>query len=85
MMAGDPARGGVPDHAPDFALDRALDWPGLMRVGIGQLKLMPDAFWRLTPAELALLLGERSGPKPMSRAALRALAQDFPDRGMNGG
>ena len=29
-----------------------LDWPGLMRAGLGQLRLTPDAFWRLTPIEL---------------------------------
>ena len=39
-----------------------MDWPGLLRVGIGParlggLGLTPAEFWALTPAELALMLG----------------------------
>lgn len=57
-----------------------LDWPGLMRVGISGLRLMPDAFWRLTPAELWLMLGDASGVKPLGRAQLAALRAAWPDR-----
>ena len=29
-----------------------IDWPGLLRVGLHQLRLEPAVFWRLTPMEL---------------------------------
>lgn len=35
-----------------------MDWPALMRAGVQGLGLQPDAFWRLTPAELQLMLGD---------------------------
>ena len=58
-----------------------LDWPGLMRVGIGQLGLAPEVFWRLTPAELHMLAApDQPGPVPFTRARLDALVQSFPDR-----
>lgn len=57
-----------------------LDWPGLMRAGMRQLRLTPDQFWRLTPAELALMLGVGTGAQPMSRARLDALSRDWPDQ-----
>lgn len=56
-----------------------LDWAGLMRVGIRGLGLRPAEFWRLTPAELALMLGETSGTRPLSRARLNELAARWPD------
>jgi len=34
-----------------------FDWSELMRAGLIGLGLQPDAFWKLTPAELSLLLG----------------------------
>lgn len=58
---------------------RRLDWPGLMRSGIGGLRLAPDAFWRLTPAELRLLLGVDAAGAPLTRARLAELAAAFPD------
>ena len=58
-----------------------FDWHGLMRVGIGQLGLAPEVFWRLTPAELRILAGpDQAGPEPFTRARLDALVQAFPDR-----
>ena len=56
-----------------------LDWPGLMRAGIRGLGLKPEDFWKLSPAELALMLGEGAGPPPMGRARLEALLTRFPD------
>ena len=56
-----------------------LDWPGLMRAGLCGLGLHPDAFWRLTPAELALMLGVGTRPAPLGRAGLEALLARFPD------
>jgi uncharacterized phage protein (TIGR02216 family) len=57
-----------------------IDWPGLMRVGIGQLGLAPEVFWRLTPAELHMLTGpDQPVPVPFSRARLDALVQGIAD------
>ena len=57
-----------------------IDWGGLMRAGLGGLRLTPGAFWALTPAELRLMLGRDAGPAPLSRAALDELARAFPDQ-----
>jgi uncharacterized phage protein (TIGR02216 family) len=56
-----------------------LDWPGLLRAGLCQLRLAPAVFWALTPAELQLMLGAQAGPAPMTRARLAALEQAYPD------
>lgn len=56
-----------------------FEWPILMRAGMRGLGLRPAEFWALTPAELALLLGEDSGELPMDRAGLEALEARFPD------
>ncbi|MFW5881584.1 MAG: rcc01693 family protein [Roseicyclus sp.] len=55
-----------------------FDWPALMRAGLGDLGLAPEAFWRLSPAEFLTLLGG-AGPAPMGRSAFEALAARFPD------
>jgi uncharacterized phage protein (TIGR02216 family) len=56
-----------------------LDWPGLMRAGMLGLGLAPDAFWRLTPVELRILLGAEALAPPLTRARLEELARSFPD------
>ncbi len=56
-----------------------FDWPGLMRAGVA-LGLKPAEFWRLTPAELSMLLGKEGGAAPLSRAGLEALAAAYPDQ-----
>lgn len=52
-----------------------------MGAGLGLLRLSPDAFWRMTPRELAAaiaaLLPAPAGPLP--RAGLEALMARFPD------
>lgn len=58
----------------------ALDWPGLMRAGMAGLGLTPDAFWRLTPAELALMLGDPGAVRPMERSNFEALRRAWPDK-----
>ena len=55
-----------------------LDWPALMRAGLGGLGLKPDEFWRLTPAELRIMLGVRIVP-PLTRARLEELVRAYPD------
>lgn len=57
-----------------------FDWPGLLRLGLGSLKLRPDEFWALTPVELLLMLGaEPGGDAPLGRARLEELVREFPD------
>ena len=57
-----------------------FDWPGLMRAGFRGLGLRPEEFWRLTPAELLMLLGRNGGVAPLNRERLSELARAFPDR-----
>jgi uncharacterized phage protein (TIGR02216 family) len=57
-----------------------FDWPALMRAGLIGLRLSPDDFWALTPAELQLLLGQADrGTGPLNRAGLDALLAAYPD------
>lgn len=57
-----------------------FDWIGLMRSG-ARLGLRPREFWKLTPSELAFLLGKTDTDAPLSRARLEELAAAFPDGG----
>jgi uncharacterized phage protein (TIGR02216 family) len=43
------------------------------------LGLRPEEFWKLTPAELALMLGDPAGAVPLGRARLDELRRAFPD------
>ncbi len=56
-----------------------LDWPGLMRAGLHELRLPPREFWALTPAELVIMLGRDARSGAMGRAGLEELARRFPD------
>lgn len=56
-----------------------VQWPALLRFGLVELRLAPEAFWRLTPAELMLMAGQAPGGAAMSRAGLDALIAKFPD------
>ena len=58
----------------------AFDWPGLMRAGMGSLGLHPEQFWKLTPAELVLMLGDPAAVAPLDRARLKELARAWPDK-----
>lgn len=58
---------------------RRIDWPGLMRAGLHGLGLTPDQFWRLTPAELRMMLGAAQAVPPLTRARLEELAAAYPD------
>jgi uncharacterized phage protein (TIGR02216 family) len=51
-----------------------------MRVGMHGLHLTPDAFWRLTPVELRIILGVDAAAAPLTRARLNELARAFPDK-----
>lgn len=56
-----------------------MDWPALMQAGLQGLRLRPDDFWNLTPAELRLMLGQSGAQGPMSSAGLDALMAAYPD------
>ncbi len=56
----------------------AMDWPGLLRAGLYGLGLAPEAFWRLTPAELRIMLGAEVAA-PLTRSRLEQLLAAFPD------
>jgi uncharacterized phage protein (TIGR02216 family) len=55
-----------------------IDWPALMRAGIGLRGLRPAEFWALTPAELALVLGP-AAPAPLGRGRLADMIAAYPD------
>ena len=57
-----------------------MDWGGLMRAGLHGLRLRPEEFWRLTPAELAVMLGVSGTGGPMRRGTFETLMAAFPDR-----
>ena len=57
-----------------------FDWTALMRAGIQGLWLAPEVFWRLSPAEFLLLLGDAPEAAPLRRAGLEALIARFPDK-----
>ena len=57
-----------------------MDWGGLMRAGLYGLRLRPVDFWRLTPAELAVMLGVSDAGGPMRRGTFETLMAAFPDR-----
>ncbi|WP_254796944.1 rcc01693 family protein [Sulfitobacter albidus] len=50
-----------------------------MRAGLHGLRLSPEAFWSLTPAELQMMLGATAGAKPLLRDGLEALMAAYPD------
>jgi phage conserved hypothetical protein len=56
-------------------------WRDAMRFGLGVLRLPPEAFWKMTPRELAsawgALMGDRT--RPMDRQGLETLMERFPD------
>jgi uncharacterized phage protein (TIGR02216 family) len=57
-----------------------MDWSALMRAGVQGLGLQPDAFWRLTPVELQLMLGDVAGAAPLLSGGLGALMAAYPDK-----
>lgn len=57
-----------------------IAWPGLMQLGLVHLRLPPDVFWDLTPAELMLMAGWAGERAALTRAGLAELAARFPDK-----
>ena len=68
-------------------MTRKVDWTGLMRLGLGALRLSPEVFWQMTPVELQRAL-EGAGILPLEgqmllRKDLDRLMQDHPDAPRN--
>ena len=59
---------------------KGFDWAALLRAGLRGASLSPEAFWRLTPVELLLMLGVEAGAAPLTRARLADLVRAFPDQ-----
>jgi uncharacterized phage protein (TIGR02216 family) len=59
---------------------RPFPWEEAIGFGLCVLKLSPDAFWRMTPRELALAIrATRGGGEPLTRTTLNELLKRFPD------
>jgi uncharacterized phage protein (TIGR02216 family) len=60
---------------------KAFPWDEAIGFGLGVMRLSPDAFWKMTPRELAHAIRAVRGPvlAPPSRAALDALMEKYPD------
>ena len=60
---------------------KPFPWRDAMQFGLGVLKLPPEAFWRMSPRELAAAWGAVVGDKagPLDRSGLEALMERFPD------
>lgn len=66
-------------------MSEQVDWRGLMRLGLGELRLSPETFWSMTPEEFRCALEGAGlvpvgGANPISRTGLEALMERFPDR-----
>lgn len=61
------------------AAGEKFPWRRVMFLGLGVLRLTPQAFWRVTLRELAAALGE--GATPLARTRFAELMQEFPDHG----
>ena len=59
---------------------RPFPWDAAIGFGLGVLRLPPDAFWKMTPRELALAIEMVTGRSaPLARRRLDELMTRFPD------
>lgn len=59
---------------------KPFPWEEAIGFGLGVLKLSPQAFWAMTPRELALAIRALTGATaPLVRSDLRDLMKRFPD------
>lgn len=63
---------------------KPFPWADAIGFGLGLLRLAPDAFWRMTPRELAFAIRAVRGPvvAPLARGDFDNLMARFPDRAM---
>lgn len=58
-------------------------WRETMAFGLGVLRLSPDAFWAMTPREVAAAhagLAGKHGSRALERDGLESLMARFPDK-----
>jgi uncharacterized phage protein (TIGR02216 family) len=62
---------------------KPFPWAEAMQFGFGVLRLSPEAFWRMTPRELAqaIIAVRGAASTPIERSSLDALMRRFPDGG----
>jgi uncharacterized phage protein (TIGR02216 family) len=59
---------------------RPFPWDEAIGFGLGVLRLSPDAFWKMTPRELALAIQAVTGQSaPLARHTFDDLMKRFPD------
>lgn len=60
---------------------KPFPWNEAIGFGLGVLKLAPEAFWRMTPRELAHAVRALRGTQaaPLARSELDAMMRAFPD------
>ncbi len=61
------------------AIGQLLPWGALMRLGLGALRLSAEAFWAMTPRELAAAAGLTGAPMTIGRDDLATLMTRYPD------
>ena len=59
---------------------KPFPWDDAIGFGLGVLKLSPQAFWSMTPRELAFAIAAVTGATaPLAREELRNLMTRYPD------
>ena len=58
----------------------SFDWGSLREVALRDLRLLPVDFWKLTPAEFAVMVGRSGHVSAMGRAKLDELMGLYPDK-----
>ena len=61
---------------------KPFPWDAAMQFGFGVLHLSSEAFWKMTPRELAHAIAavRGSAPAPIARGDFDALMMQFPDK-----
>lgn len=60
-----------------------FNWVELMRLGMMHLRLNPDQFWALTPAELVIMSGaDAKAAAVLTRSGLHTLMAQYPDENL---
>jgi len=56
-----------------------ISWSAWLRLGLVTLRLTPEQFWALTPAELMLMAGMGNAGYSLSRGGFAELSALYPD------
>lgn len=59
-------------------MTETFPWQRMMQVGLGNLRLSPDQFWRSSPREIAAAWGVPPHPK-LLRQDLNEMMEKYPD------